>query len=54
MKDGALIVFTGDKGGVGKSTLAVLLTEWFLSQGKQVRLVDAAPQPNIQNVVGEV
>ena len=43
MKDGALIVFTGDKGGVGKSTLAVLLTEWFLSQGKQVRLVDADP-----------
>src|SRR5438876_7016151 len=43
MKDGTLIVFTGDKGGVGKSTLAVLMTEWFLSQGKQVHLVDADP-----------
>jgi cellulose biosynthesis protein BcsQ len=43
MKDGGLIVFTGDKGGVGKSTLAVLMTEWFLSRGKQVHLVDADP-----------
>lgn len=43
MKDGALIVFTGDKGGVGKSTLAVLMTEWFLSQSKKVHLVDADP-----------
>jgi cellulose biosynthesis protein BcsQ len=43
MKDEALIVFTGDKGGVGKSTLAVLMTEWLLSQGKKVNLVDADP-----------
>jgi chromosome partitioning protein len=43
MKDGALIVFTGDKGGVGKSTLAVLMTEWLLSQGKKVHLIDADP-----------
>jgi cellulose biosynthesis protein BcsQ len=43
MKDGALIVFTGDKGGVGKSTLALLMTEWLLSQGKKVHLVDADP-----------
>lgn len=43
MKEDALIVFTGDKGGVGKSTLAVLITEWFLSQGKQVNLIDADP-----------
>jgi len=43
MKDDALIVFTGDKGGVGKSTLAVLITEWFLSQGQQVNLIDADP-----------
>ena len=47
MKDGTLIVFTGDKGGVGKSTLAVLMTEWFLSQGKQVRLVDADPNQTL-------
>lgn len=43
MKDDTLIVFTGDKGGVGKSTLAVLMTEWLLSQGKQVHLIDADP-----------
>jgi len=43
MADGTLIVFTGDKGGVGKSTLAVLMTEWFLSQGKRVHLIDADP-----------
>jgi cellulose biosynthesis protein BcsQ len=43
MKDGTIIVFTGDKGGVGKSTLAVLMTEWLLSQGTPVHLVDADP-----------
>ena len=43
MSDTRLIVLTGDKGGVGKSTLAALLTEWFLSQGKQVKLIDADP-----------
>jgi chromosome partitioning protein len=43
MSDKRLIVLTGDKGGVGKSTLAALLTEWFLSQGKQVNLIDADP-----------
>jgi chromosome partitioning protein len=43
MKDGTLIVFTGDKGGVGKSTLAVLMAEWLLAQGKTVRLIDADP-----------
>jgi chromosome partitioning protein len=37
------IVFTGDKGGVGKSTLAVLLTEWFLFQETAVNLIDADP-----------
>lgn len=43
MTESTLIVFTGDKGGVGKSTLAVLMTEWLLSKGKQVQLVDADP-----------
>jgi chromosome partitioning protein len=43
VKDDALIVFTGDKGGVGKSTLAVLITEWLLSRGKHVHLIDADP-----------
>ena len=39
MTESTLIVFTGDKGGVGKSTFAVLMTEWLLSNGKQVQLV---------------
>jgi cellulose biosynthesis protein BcsQ len=43
MHENTHIVFTGDKGGVGKSTLAVLMTEWLLSQGKPVQLVDADP-----------
>ena len=43
MQEHTLIVFTGDKGGVGKSTLAVLMTEWLLSQGTPVHLVDADP-----------
>ena len=43
MTESTLIVFTGDKGGVGKSTLAVLMMEWLLSKGKQVQLVDADP-----------
>jgi chromosome partitioning protein len=43
MTESTLIVFTGDKGGVGKSTLAVLMTEWLLSKGKQVQMVDADP-----------
>ena len=43
MTESRLIVFTGDKGGVGKSTLAVLMTEWLLSKGQSVQLVDADP-----------
>ena len=43
MNESTLIVFTGDKGGVGKSTLAVLMTEWLHSQGTKVHLVDADP-----------
>lgn len=43
MQDNTLIVFTGDKGGVGKSTLAVLMMEWLLTQGKQASLIDADP-----------
>lgn len=38
-----LIAVTGDKGGVGKSTLAALTAEWFLYQGKTVRIIDADP-----------
>jgi cellulose biosynthesis protein BcsQ len=43
MSNNRLIVLTGDKGGVGKSTLAALLTEWLLARGAQVHLIDADP-----------
>jgi hypothetical protein len=37
------IVVTGEKGGVGKSTITCLLTEWLLHNGHTVRVVDADP-----------
>jgi cellulose biosynthesis protein BcsQ len=43
MNERTLIVFTGDKGGVGKSTLTVLMTEWLVAKGQRVHLVDADP-----------
>ena len=43
-----LIAITGDKGGVGKTTIAVLITEWLLHQGLNVRLTDADPTQNTQ------
>jgi chromosome partitioning protein len=46
-----LISLTGDKGGVGKSTLAVLLAEWIISHGRTVRLIDADPNQTVQTCV---
>ncbi|MEM9948762.1 MAG: ParA family protein [Cyanobacteria bacterium P01_D01_bin.36] len=43
MADKHLIAVTGDKGGVGKSTLAALTAEWFLYHDKTVHVVDADP-----------
>jgi len=51
MQDEFLIVFTGDKGGVGKSTLAILLTEWLVSLGNKVKLLDADPNQTTQTWV---
>ena len=34
MQEQQLIALTGDKGGVGKSTIAILLAEWSLFQGR--------------------
>ncbi|MBC8233761.1 ParA family protein [bacterium] len=51
MPDDALIVLTGDKGGVGKSTIAVLVTEWLISIGVKVKLIDADPNQTIQTWV---
>ena len=48
MKENLLIAFTGDKGGVGKSTLAILLAEWLLAKAHAVRLIDADPNQTTQ------
>ena len=37
------ISVTGDKGGVGKSTIACLLAEWLKHKGKSIKLIDADP-----------
>jgi MinD-like ATPase involved in chromosome partitioning or flagellar assembly len=46
-----LISLTGDKGGVGKSTIAILLAEWIISRGRPVRLIDADPNQTVQTCV---
>ena len=37
------IVITGEKGGIGKSTLAALLTEYLNFKNKRVNVVDSDP-----------
>lgn len=51
MKKPLLIAFTGDKGGVGKSTLAILLAEWLAKKGHGVSIVDADPNQTAQTCV---
>lgn len=43
-----IIAVTGDKGGVGKSTVACLLAEWFGFSNKKVKLIDADPNRTTQ------
>lgn len=51
MKKDLLIAITGDKGGVGKSTIAALLAEWLLHQGRGVRIIDTDPNQSTQTWV---
>lgn len=46
-----LIAVTGDKGGVGKSTIAALLAEWLLHQGHSVQIIDTDPNQTTQTWV---
>ncbi len=43
MAENRLIAVTGDKGGVGKSTIVSLLAEWLLHEKQSVKVVDADP-----------
>ena len=43
-----LIAVTGDKGGVGKTTVAILLAEWLMHEGMPVRLKDSDPNQSTQ------
>lgn len=43
MAENRLIAVTGDKGGVGKSTIVSLLAEWLLHEKQTVKVVDADP-----------
>lgn len=51
MKNSLLLAITGDKGGVGKSTIAALLTEWLLYNNHTVHIVDADPNQSTQTWV---
>ena len=51
MKKDFLIAVTGDKGGVGKSTIAALLAEWLLHQGRSVQIIDTDPNQSTQTWV---
>lgn len=35
-----IIIVSGDKGGVGKSTVAIAMIEWLLASGEKVNLID--------------
>lgn len=48
MVDDMLISVTGDKGGVGKSTIAALLAEWLSYKNSMVKVIDADPNQSTQ------
>lgn len=51
MKQPILIAITGDKGGVGKSTVTALLAEWLSYKNQSVHIIDADPNQSTQTWV---
>src|SRR5215510_692448 len=51
MTDRLLLALTGDKGGVGKSTLAILFAEWLVMKGHAVTIIDADPNQTAQTCI---
>ena len=47
----SLIAITGDKGGVGKSTIVALLAEWLLYQRRSIHVIDTDPNQSTQTWV---
>ena len=47
-EEGIVIAVTGDKGGVGKSTLTALFTEWLRYKGYTVKVIDSDPNQSTQ------
>ena len=43
-----LIAISGDKGGVGKSSLTALLSEWMLYHSRKIKVIDADPNQTTQ------
>ena len=43
-----LIAISGDKGGVGKSSLTALLSEWMLYRDRRIKVIDADPNQTTQ------
>lgn len=47
-----VITLLNEKGGVGKTTLSIMVAAWFALKGRRVLLIDADPQGSATRVLG--